>query len=135
LDGTTVGAFAVTRLPSEFDLQRAICIHLDGTPRTPAALMPGVVYWHTPNGGSRRDGFEAKRLKQMGVKPGIPDLFFLRRGALYGMELKRLGGTTSESQDSMHARLLAAGMMANVVIDNLADARAWLFQHLLTRFP
>jgi len=32
-------------------------------------------YWHTPNGG-KRNLLEAKKLKRMGTKPGIPDFTF-----------------------------------------------------------
>jgi hypothetical protein len=70
-----------------------------GNPRTTPALAPGVEFWHTPNGGERRDAFEGKRLKEMGVVAGVPDLLFLRPtqftegvfGLLFGLELKRPG--------------------------------------------
>ena len=130
--------------PSEFDLQRALCIWLDGNPdkdgrpRTTPALAPGVVYWHTPNGGNR-DAREGKRLKESGVKAGVHDLFFLRPtqftegtwGLLFGMELKEPGGKgrLSKAQEDMHPRLLRAGLAASVVVDNLADAKAWAIAH------
>jgi hypothetical protein len=68
----------------EFQVQRALILWLtgnldkSGTPRTTPALAPGVEFWHTPNGGERRDAFEGKRLREMGVQAGIPDLLFLR---------------------------------------------------------
>lgn len=133
--------------PSEFDLQRALCIWLDGNPdregkpRTTPALAPGVEYWHTPNGGDR-DLREAKRLKQSGVKAGVHDLFFLRLtdfgalgrwGLLFGLELKEPGGKgrLSPAQRAMHPRLLRAGLAASTVIDDLASAKAWLIAHRL----
>ena len=106
----------MARAPTEHDIQRAICIWLD------KSLLPGVVYWHTPNGGGR-SVVEGVRFKQAGVKAGIPDLLFLW-GGLYGLELKKPGGVLSSAQREMHPRLLAAGMIACVTVDNLEAARA-----------
>lgn len=105
---------------SEFDIQRAVCIWLDN-----GALFPDVVYWHTPNGGAR-DAREGKRFKEIGVKAGIPDLFFLRAGRLYGLELKAPGGSQSPAQVAMQPRLAAAGCNY-AVVDSLPDARTQLF--------
>lgn len=132
--------------PSEFDLQRALVIWLDGNPdpsgqpRTTPALAPGVVYFHVPNGG-QRDLREAKRLKQSGVKAGVHDLFFLRPtqfesgvwGLLFGMELKEPGGkgSLSPAQKIMHPRLIRAGLAASIVVDSLADAKAWCIANCL----
>lgn len=162
---------------TEFDLQRAFCIWLDGNPdrngvpRVQPALAPGVVYWHTPNGGERRDGFEGMRLNQIGLKAGVHDLLFLRRtrftegefGLLFGIEWKkpdakrvplnrrsdqgraarehmiasglvpeRLADVLSDSQLDMHPRLMAAGMAASCVVDNLQDAKDFCCRYLLT---
>ena len=51
----------------EDDLQRAVAQLLDSL---------GWLWWHTPNGG-RRSKIEAKRLKGLGVKPGVPDILIL----------------------------------------------------------
>lgn len=56
--------------------------------------------FHIPNGGYRHPK-EAKKLKQMGVKPGICDLFFAYpSGNYHGMwiELKSVGGCLSTTQ-------------------------------------
>jgi len=111
---------------SEFDLQRAFCIWLDDN------LAPGVVYWHTPNGG-QRNAFEAKRFKEIGVKPGIPDLFFLRAGRLYAMEWKEPGkGRLSNTQNLMGVALQGAGLAAYIVVSDLPTARDWCFKFMLT---
>lgn len=110
------------RVPTEFEIQRALCLWLD----RPGVLVPGVVYWHTPNGGSRRDAFEGKRLKQIGLKAGVHDLLFLW-GGLYGLEMKAPDGTRSEAQIDMHGKMLAAGMVASATVDDLQDARRHLF--------
>jgi hypothetical protein len=112
----------VSRAPDEADIQRALCIWLDGTPTRAPALRPGVVYWHTPNSGEGRSAFQGKILKQQGVKAGIPDLLFLW-GGLYGLEMKQPGGVLNPAQRVMHPRLLAAGMVACVTRDSLEGAR------------
>lgn len=122
--------------PSEFEIQRALCMWLDGVQDRRAALLPGIIYWHTPNGGSRRDAFEGARLKQSGVKPGIHDLLFLQLsfpwGKLYGLEVKDKDGELSPSQIDMHPRLLAAGMFASATVNSLAEAKAQLIKWMLT---
>lgn len=124
--------------PSEFDLQRALCIWLDGNPdkdgrpRVTPALAPGVVYFHVPNGG-QRDLREAKRLKQSGVKAGVPDLMFLGYQRFYCLELKEPGGKgrLSPAQRDMHPRLVAAGATALATLDSLADAKSWCIANSL----
>jgi hypothetical protein len=111
--------------PSEFQIQRAVAIHLEKY--APADME----WWHTPN-GEQRDGFAGKRLKEMGVKPGIPDWLFLRGGRLYGLELKVPGKIPSDAQLLRRSRLLAAGIAAWEWTDTLAGAIAFLRQHGLT---
>jgi hypothetical protein len=111
--------------PSEFQIQRAVCIHLEK--HAPADME----WWHTPN-GEKRDAFTAKRLKDIGVKAGIPDLVFLRGGRLFGLELKAPGHKPSDAQNDRRARLLAAGIAAWEWTDSLAGALAFLHQHGLT---
>jgi len=107
----------MARAPDEADIQRAFCIWLDG-----GALLPGVVYWHTPNSGEGRNAFQGKILKQQGVKAGIPDLLFLW-GGLYGLEMKKPGGVLSPAQRAMHARLTAAGLVGVATANSLEGAR------------
>jgi hypothetical protein len=124
--------------PTEYDLQKALVIWLDGNPdrngvpRVTPALRPGVVYFHVPNGG-RRDGFEAKRLRESGVKAGVPDLIFLAHQRFYCLELKEPGGRgrLGEAQRVMHPRLIAAGATALTTLDNLAEAKAWCIANAL----
>lgn len=119
-------------IPDEWHLQRAFCIwyggeqRKDGTWKVLPAKLPGVVFWHTPNGGSR-DVVEGKRFKDIGALAGVHDLLFLW-GGLYGMEWKKPNGKPAETQLSkeqriLHPQLLAAGMVASVVVDNLNDAK------------
>lgn len=127
-------------LPSEFDIQRAFTIWYKGERWAKGPLagqwkaqphqLPGVVAWHTPNGGERRDAFEGKRIKESGGEAGIHDYLFLW-GGLYGLEFKKPGGVLSQAQREMHPRLLAAGLVASAVVDNLADAKAFVIRHRL----
>jgi len=139
-------------VPSETQLQKAYYQWLvgwpdkHGVPTKPPALLPGVECWHTPNGG-QRGAREGKEFKEIGVVAGVHDLLFLRPtdfgpygtwGLLFGMELKKPGGPQpperqlNGAQKLTHPRLMRAGMAASVVVDNLADARAWSAHHGLT---
>lgn len=127
----------------EFDIQRALIIWLDGNPdrdgvpRVQPALMPGVVYWHTPNGGERRDAFEGKRLKQMGVKAGIPDLLFFNACRLYSIELKEPGAKRispkqrSPERQAIRSVLLERGIANERTVDMLSDAQIDMHARLM----
>ena len=54
------------------------------------ARMPGWMFTHLPM-GEKRDPATARRLKDMGVTPGWPDLLFIGPGTVLFMELKREG--------------------------------------------
>lgn len=64
--------------------------------------------FHVPNGG-KRTVVEAARFKQMGVRPGVPDVFLpVARGGKHGLfiEMKRRkGGALSPFQKDMLERL------------------------------
>lgn len=109
---------------TEFDIQRALVLWLDGTPTKSPALVADAIYWHTPNGGSRRDAFEGKRLKQIGLKAGIFDLTFVRDGRFWVLELKDATGRLSGSQTAMWGRYQRAGASGIAVVNNLADAKS-----------
>lgn len=123
--------------PDEWRIQRAFTIFYKGerwakgprkgTWKVEPAELPGVVSWHTPNGG-KREAFEAMRLKQIGVEAGLHDYFFLW-GGLYGLEFKDATGRLSAAQIAMHPRLMAAGMVASAVVDNLEDAKSFVRLH------
>ena len=80
-------------------------------------LRPGVMFWHTPNGGSR-NVCEASKMKAMGVLAGITDLIFLWRTEdsagharywLLFVEVKMPGGRYTASQKEVMPRLQAMG--------------------------
>lgn len=129
--------------PQEFDIQRAFTIFYKGEKwargpnkgqwKSLPHALPGVVSWHTPNGGERRDSFEGMRLNQIGLEAGIPDYLFLW-GGLYGLEFKKPHGGPAigqlhASQKRMHPLLRAAGIVALETVDNVEDAKAFVRHH------
>lgn len=102
---TVPGAPRRRRKHPEDALQVAVAGYLQ------RALPPDATWWATPNGGTRvqktrigRDGKpvkyspEAARLKAMGARAGIPDLWVLHHGHLIGIELKAARGALSPAQ-------------------------------------
>ena len=64
---------------------------------------PALTWWHTPNGGSRHPG-EARKLKDMGTRPGVADLsFVLPCGRAAFIELKAPKGRQSPDQKAFEA--------------------------------
>ena len=59
--------------------------------------IPGVVWWHTPNGG-RRGISEAMRFKRLGVRPGVSDIIAYFNGEAFALELKAPKGRPTEAQ-------------------------------------
>ena len=105
----------------EDQIQAAVVLHLT------VRALPGVVWFHVPNGGSRTAA-EAGRFKALGVKAGVPDLLAVRDGRLFGLELKADGGRVSEAQAVMLAELEAAGAIvgvANGLDEALATLERW----------
>lgn len=90
------------RAGAEEQIQAAVCQHLR------MRGLPGVVWWHTPNGGSRSPA-EAGRFKALGVKAGIPDLIAIRDARIFALELKAPGGRVSPAQTAMLDELCRAG--------------------------
>src|SRR5687767_3359370 len=94
------------RAYSEQALQRAVCQHLH------ARIAPGVVWWHTPNGG-KRNAIEGAIFKSLGVKAGVPDLIFLKESVMFALELKAdRKGRLSPAQKQFIDDIKAAGGVA-----------------------
>lgn len=88
--------------PSELQIHMSVAAHLR------ARAKPGTWWAHYP-AGELRDERTAHKLKQMGTKPGVPDMLLLVGGKLHGLELKRDGGRLSPEQRACHAEIEAAG--------------------------
>lgn len=87
---------------SEDDVQKAVAQHLR------LRALPGTFWFHPPNGGSRNI-VEAKKLKAMGVQPGVGDVVIIRKGATYMLELKTMKGRISTNQKLAQQLVRAAG--------------------------
>lgn len=90
-------------------------------------LSSGWSFTHFPAGGERTAKSGAI-MKAMGLERGWPDLIFLRPptpelsvGLPHGLELKRLGETTSDDQDRIAARFQSFGW-PYAVADNIGTA-------------
>ena len=72
-------------------IQRAVFDHIG------AHGAPGLVAWHTPNGG-KRNAVEAARFKAMGVRPVVSDLVAVHHERIFALELEAPGGRPTEAQ-------------------------------------
>jgi hypothetical protein len=75
----------------EDSIQRVISQHLW------TRGSPGLVWWHTPNGG-KRNRIEAAIMKGLGVRTGVSDLIAVHEGRAFALELKADGGRPTEAQ-------------------------------------
>lgn len=76
-----------------------------------SARKPGVIYWHTPNGG-KRNVREAVRFKRMGVLAGVSDLIIsLPSGKMVFLELKSRRGRLSDEQKAFMEGMDSHGHM------------------------
>jgi hypothetical protein len=83
--------------------------------------FPRTLIYHTPSGQLRKF-LIAVKLKNMGVVPGIPDLF-VPAWKLY-IEMKRVkGGTLTEAQEEMIPYLESCGYVC-IVAKGFDDARS-----------
>jgi len=75
--------------------------------------VDNLIYFHIPNGGSRKSSIEGYKFKLMGVLPGVPDYQFIwkKNGETkFGfIEFKTEKGRQSESQKQFEADCLDVG--------------------------
>ena len=105
---------------TEHQIQKAIVEHIR------LRGQPNVLWFAVPNGGDRPTRVGAK-LKDEGVRAGVPDMHFLTRCgnrivALY-LEIKKHGGRLSRDQVHMSGEIEAAGGVWRVAygIDEALD--------------
>lgn len=98
---------------SEYEEQRALIEWCEWNTKA----YPGIeMIFHIPN-GEWRVPRTASKLKKMGVKPGIPDLFLaVPRGQYHGLfiEVKTKTGKVTENQERWHNSLRAKGYCVEV---------------------
>lgn len=87
-------------------------------------LRREVMFFHVPNGG-KRNVREAAKLKRMGVLAGVPDLIFIRAGAVYMLELKAGKNDTTPIQKATIAALTEAGAQVAVCREMGEVVAAW----------
>jgi hypothetical protein len=92
------------------------------------ALSLGGTAWFSaiPLGGGGR--LRGAILKGMGVKSGIPDIFIVDGGRVFGLELKAPKGTVSEAQERSHSDLRRAGCPV-AVCKSIAEVAIFLERH------
>jgi hypothetical protein len=90
------------RANPEAAIQRTVIQHLK------ARAVPGLVYFHVPNGGSRGK-VEAAQFKAMGVRAGVADLILVHDRRIFALELKAPGGRASAEQLAFLSEIDEAG--------------------------
>jgi hypothetical protein len=110
---------------NEQAIQRAVFDHIR------ARGVPGLFAFHPANGGYRRP-VEAKILKGMGLRAGVPDVILIHEGRCYAMEIKAPGGRATAAQLEALAEMEAAGAFT-CVAEGLDRALAVLEQWRLLR--
>jgi hypothetical protein len=111
----------VHRCRPEDSIQRFVCQHLL------TRASPGLVWWHTPNGG-KRNRIEAAIMKGLGVRAGVSDLIAVHDGRAFALELKAEGGRPTEAQLQFIDDFRAAGGHAAVAVgldQALRTLEAW----------
>jgi hypothetical protein len=110
-----VASGAPKRRRDEEIIHRAVVDHLR------ARGVPGLVWWHTPNGarlGGRRNKrgvpIQALRFKELGVRAGVSDLILLHRGRMFALELKTESGRPTEAQMEFVSNVNSAGGFATI---------------------
>jgi hypothetical protein len=89
-------------------------------------LAADVVWFHVPN-GEKRDIATAKKLKEMGVRPGVADFMLFRRDLKLALELKTPKGVLSENQKGFRDAWTALGGAYEIARD-LSEVRSILFR-------
>ena len=106
---------------NENQIQRSVIAHLK------ARASPGVFAFHVPNGGYRKP-VEAAILKGLGVVSGTPDIFAIKAGHTFALELKTETGKLSDNQHAVLARLKECGATCAVAFGldaALRQLEAW----------
>lgn len=102
-------------------IQRAVFQHIR------ARGVPGLVAWHTPNGGKRKP-IEAAIFKGMGVRSGVSDIIAVHQGKIFALELKAEGGRPTETQLAFLSDMERAGAYTAIPTGlnaALATLEAW----------
>lgn len=106
------------RQSDEEVIHRAVVAHLR------QRGVPGLVWWHTPNGaflGGKRSAkgiaIQGSIMKGLGVRKGVSDLVLLHKGNAYALELKSAAGRPTVEQMQFASDFNAAGGSACICHD------------------
>src|SRR5215467_2445984 len=126
----TAPAFRLTTpAPIERDIHETCARALD------KLVLPPAFWFSYPAGASQLTGQQIARHSSIGLKRGLPDLWFLHAG-LFLIELKRPGGRLSktriartkrgtprilEGQEEIFPRLVATGAVKDIAICHSLD--------------
>jgi hypothetical protein len=105
----------------EQEIHKAVVSHLNWR------AMPGVFFFHPPNGGYRSK-IEGAIFKGLGVKRGVPDLIIFYSGQIFGLELKASHGRLSPSQTKCLNDMEVAGArtsIAHSIDEALVTLECW----------
>lgn len=93
-------------------------------------VVPGLLWWHVPNGAGNRGVRLGGILKSMGVKAGVPDIaMVLPMGRAAFIELKTPKGSLSADQKAFRDRAVAINAFwaeARSLADVEAILERWL---------
>lgn len=124
----TKPALAKTKTKSESSEQTTLVARVRN-------FHPDLVFMSIPNGG-KRDPRVAAQMKREGVLAGAPDLFLAEPRQVDGVmkhglfiEMKKIGGRTSDKQDKIIADLNSRGYEA-IVCDGADEAYGTLLSYV-----
>ena len=126
----TAAAFRLTpEIVAERDIHESCAAVLD------RLLCPPAMWFTYPAGAAQLSPQQMARYSRIGLKRGMPDLWFLFRG-VYAIELKRAGGSLSKThigrtrrgsprvlvgQEDTFPALLASGGVQDIAIAHSVD--------------
>lgn len=84
------------RLTAPIPLEREI--HASCAKALDRLLLPPAIWFTYPAGAVQLSPGETAHLVSVGLKRGLPDIFVVFEGFVYGIELKRPGGRLSTTQ-------------------------------------
>jgi len=60
--------------------------------------VPGLVWWHSPQGAHFSSKFQGALMKALGARKGVSDLIFVYQSKVFALELKVPGARATEEQ-------------------------------------
>lgn len=83
--------------------------------------VPGLLWWHTPQGAFYATRVQGSIMTGLGVMPGVSDLILMHAGRFFALELKAPGQKPTQVQMDFLVAFVKAGGHAEYA-DNLDSA-------------